>query len=114
MATNAEKLQHLNRLLTELEREVAAKQRQDECMRLLDQITAKPAEFREITDDDWAAMLPKEKDKTLPAYYCSCRLRLKQLQREMTEQKKEGTLQRFMSSAYVEGAIKLAELAALG
>ena len=110
MSTNQEKLVQLMRQIDLLGRQIEVAGREDECLRLLDDVSKNPAVFEELTDEEWDAYLNNEKERALPRYYCSCRFRLRQLELQISRHLEEGGLEKFLNMPYVRAVIKIAEI----
>jgi hypothetical protein len=109
MSTNHEKLAQLKRQVDLLARQIEVAGREDECLRLLDDVSANPTDFEEVTDEEWDAFLNTEQERALPRYYCSCRLRLRELELQISRLEKGG-LEKFLNMPYLRAAIHIAEI----
>jgi hypothetical protein len=113
MTTNSEQLKYLKLKVDTLGAKIEALGRSDECIGLIETFTKNPKLFHEITDDEYDSMLVKEQDNNLLLYYCSARFRLQQLEREMSQASKSGTLKAFLNSTYIQATLTVGGLAAL-
>jgi hypothetical protein len=111
MSTNQEQLRNLRRQVKSLATQIETSGREDECKKLIDEARNNPDNLQEITDEEWSSFLPIEKEQSLPRYYCSLRIRLRELEMRIRDNaQQEGGAEEFLQRPYVRAAITVAEI----
>jgi hypothetical protein len=92
VSTRRERLIYLIAKVDELADQIQGEGREDEVIRLAEQLDEDTKSVRPLGDVEWHALLPKERERALPAYYLTLRAELVALDREGEEQPKEQRL----------------------
>jgi hypothetical protein len=82
MQTRRKRLSFLVAEVDRLAVEIEKGGRQDEVVKLANQVRADPAPVRAISDEEWRRLLPAEREEALPVYYLTLRSELVELERD--------------------------------
>ena len=82
MPTRRERLTFLIARIDELADGIEETGREDEVIRLAEELKRQPDSLAPMSDLEWDALLPKEQEHALPRYYLTLRAELVSLERE--------------------------------
>ena len=102
MASNQERLSALYTTLRDLEGQIQDRGLESRVVEEADRVRADPARLHPITSDEWAVMLPGERERHLVAYYLVSRAELLTLEREGRKQRQAGRLSDWLGSPAVQ------------